>query len=178
MGSLLKRIEELRQVRYNPFLLELFEFFIRDETNKPLFTLAEVNAFVLGGCEEIGKVLEGRYQWVFTRPILVSLKNSLDMQDEASVEKSIGSSLHDKLEEIGFVFPLPNCEDDITQSILNNFDAQNPKEERTRFKFVDQRERNLRKVASDWRKLWTLMRIYHMPYGIWMNQRDSLDPKD
>lgn len=44
--ALLHRLSTLTKTNYNPFILELFQYFIRSESNKPLLTLIDVSNMV------------------------------------------------------------------------------------------------------------------------------------
>jgi hypothetical protein len=70
-GKLLHRLNDLTRTNYNPFLIELFEFFIRNEQNKPLMSLIDVANLVKYKFEYLKEtVLKADFAFCFNRPTL------------------------------------------------------------------------------------------------------------
>lgn len=70
-GKLLQRLSGLSRTHYNPFLIELFEFFIRNEQNKPLLSLIDVANLVKYQFSYLKEtIMKSDFSFCFNRPTL------------------------------------------------------------------------------------------------------------
>lgn len=115
-------------------MLELFQFFVRSESNKPLLTLIDVSNLVKYEFAYLKEsLLKSDFQFAFNRPSLADIFAICEQKerDWVGAEFRMVASCEERLLD-----SLRLGEGAVTEEILQTFDTQNPLEEKARLTFI------------------------------------------